>query len=156
MTLRPLRPKAFFHLLTVLLLTCQACSGTAGRDVVRPPDPSTVGNITHIATQAALDNLLAGAGEGTLTVVCFTSKFCKACGPFSETFQEAAQKYADNTGIRFVAIDIYYDDSVLEKADITIVPTTQIFRGMNKVKELTGPGRLEDLAAIIDDQVAAP
>ncbi|MFH1153640.1 MAG: thioredoxin family protein [Pseudomonadota bacterium] len=134
----------------LLGLICLSCSTPAVREVITPPEPFVSDNVKHIATQPALDAIVLNAPAGTLTIVCYTSKFCKACGPYSDTFRETALRYSDNGKLLFTAIDIYYDDTVLEKAEITIIPTTLIFRNGKKIKELTGPGTREDLIAIID------
>jgi hypothetical protein len=138
--------------LTAGLLACLACSTPSGRDAVSLPESFVEGHVVYLFTQAELQKVLLQSSQG-LAVVCFTSKFCKACGPYSETFRAAAAHFSADTSIRFVAIDIYYDDTVLENTDINIVPTTLIYRNGNKVKELTGPGTLENLVSILEQHL---
>jgi len=134
----------------MLILSCSS------HDLEENPSspPFKIDNVIFLTQKQDLSALLKQ--DIDIQVVCFTSQTCKACKPYSKTFQKTAKTYEHREDIRFVYFDISFDDSVPESYDIEIVPTTLIIKNEETVKTMTGPGTRDGLIKSIQQVLESP
>ncbi|HUN67353.1 MAG TPA: thioredoxin family protein [Burkholderiales bacterium] len=66
------------------------------------------------------------ANPDGLLVACLCAAWCKTCGEFRDTFDKLAK---ENTGARFVWLDVEDDSALVGDIEIENFPTLAVFRG---------------------------
>ncbi|KAJ3115550.1 Cytoplasmic thioredoxin isoenzyme 2 [Phlyctochytrium bullatum] len=98
--------------------------------------------VKHIATAEEFKELI---NSGKVVVVDFFATWCGPCRVIAPKFEEFSQTYS--TAV-FVKVDVDDVPAVAESCGIRAMPTFQIYKDGQKVKEVVGADPTKLLAAI--------
>ncbi|KAF4662296.1 hypothetical protein FOL47_006318 [Perkinsus chesapeaki] len=101
-------------------------------------------SVSHVNTVEALNKAFADAGD-KLVVVDYFATWCGPCMMMKPKFEAMAKEF-DGKAI-FVKVDVDESEEVAEKAGIQVLPTFMLYKGGNKVAEMSGASdaKLRDL-----------
>lgn len=87
-------------------------------------------------------------GKG-LFLVDFYSDSCVPCKRMSPVLAELEEKYGDN--LQVVKVNIAYETDLVEKYQVTAVPTLCLFKDGVEIERRTGVQKKADLEKIIEE-----
>eukprot|EP00290_Baffinella_frigidus_P009330 CAMPEP_0180130288 /NCGR_PEP_ID=MMETSP0986-20121125/7789_1 /TAXON_ID=697907 /ORGANISM="non described non described, Strain CCMP2293" /LENGTH=179 /DNA_ID=CAMNT_0022070053 /DNA_START=40 /DNA_END=579 /DNA_ORIENTATION=+ len=101
--------------------------------------------VEEIATLAALDQALQGAG-GALVVVDFTAKWCGPCQRIAPEYEKMAGEFP---ATKFLKVDVDANQEAASKCGILAMPTFQLFLKGEKIAQVEGadPAKLREIIA---------
>lgn len=92
--------------------------------------------VRAIATKAEFDEVLAESPT-RLVVVDFTATWCGPCRMLAPKFEAWAEELSDKD-VLFVKVDVDSNSETAASANVAAMPTIQLFKNKEMVKEIVG------------------
>lgn len=103
------------------------------------------------ATDADFDEQVLAPGG--VAVVYFWASWCMPCKIISPSIAEIAEAYAGR--VRIAKVDTDANQQTRERFGISAIPTVVLFRNGQKAKRFVGLTKRNDIAAALDELLAA-